>query len=90
METGVSKHCVDAGEYRLVLDIEHLPGGKYLATSKSLPGLVAQGDTLDETISIAQDVAKQIIAVHCERGKPLPRTLKPLPSHFEIKTAVAI
>jgi predicted RNase H-like HicB family nuclease len=44
--------------------------GKYLATPapKSLPGLVAQGDTVAETISIAQDVARQILALIREQG----------------------
>jgi predicted RNase H-like HicB family nuclease len=46
--------------------------GGYLATSKDLPGLVAQGRTLAETIEIAQDVARKIIESHIEHGDPLP------------------
>ncbi len=40
------------------LHIEHLPEGVYLATSDDLPGLVAQGRTVTETLEIARDVAK--------------------------------
>ena len=78
----MSKHYVNAEEYRLPLHVELLPEGKYLVTSKSLPGLVAQGDTVAETISIAQDVAKQIIAVIRAHGGPLPksRSLEKCPS----------
>lgn len=32
--------------------------GQYLAESDDIPGLVAQGRTVNETIEIAQDVAK--------------------------------
>jgi predicted RNase H-like HicB family nuclease len=42
------------------LQIEHLPEGVYLATSDDVPGLVAQGRTITETIEIARDVAKKL------------------------------
>ena len=42
------------------LDIEKLPEGFYLATSRDVQGLVAQGKTFEETIAIAEDVAKAI------------------------------
>jgi predicted RNase H-like HicB family nuclease len=43
------------------LDIEKLPEGYYLATSKDVEGLVAQGKTFEETIEIAEDIAKLIL-----------------------------
>ncbi len=43
------------------LHIEMLPEGVYLATSEDVPGLVAQGRTIVETIEIARDIAKQLI-----------------------------
>jgi predicted RNase H-like HicB family nuclease len=43
------------------LHIEKLPEGFYLATSDEVQGLVAQGRTIQETIEIAQDVAKRLI-----------------------------
>ena len=43
------------------LQIEKLPEGYYLATSDSIPGLVAQGQTIAETIEIARDVAKKLL-----------------------------
>jgi predicted RNase H-like HicB family nuclease len=43
------------------LHIEHLPEGVYLATSDDVPGLVAQGRTISETLEIARDVAKKLI-----------------------------
>ena len=43
------------------LHIVKLPEGVYLATSDDLPGLIAQGRTVSETIEIARDVAKKLI-----------------------------
>jgi len=49
------------------LHIEHLPEGVYLATSDDIPGLVAQGRTVTETLEIARDVAKKLLEVQAER-----------------------
>jgi predicted RNase H-like HicB family nuclease len=49
--------------------VERLPEGYYLATSDALPGLIAQAATLAETLEIAQDVAKQILAAMAERNQ---------------------
>jgi predicted RNase H-like HicB family nuclease len=43
------------------LDVEKLPEGVYLATSDDVPGLVAQGRTVTETLEIARDVARRLI-----------------------------
>ena len=42
------------------LDIEKLPEGVYLGTSDDVPGLVAQGRTVEETVDIAKDVARKL------------------------------
>lgn len=49
------------------LHIEKLPEGVYLATSEDIPGLVAQGRTVAETLEIARDVAKKLIEAQTER-----------------------
>jgi len=56
--------------------VEQLPEGFYLATSDELPGLVAQGRTVAETLEIARDVARKLIEARGEReGRPsLPAT----------------
>jgi predicted RNase H-like HicB family nuclease len=51
------------------LQIEKLPEGYYLATSEDLPGLVAQGKTLSETIEIAQDVAQKLLEAMAQRNQ---------------------
>jgi predicted RNase H-like HicB family nuclease len=54
------------------LDIEPLDEGGFVATSPDVPGLVAQGRTLGETIDIARDVARKIAESCIEHGEPLP------------------
>lgn len=49
------------------LHIEKLPEGVYLATSEDIPGLVAQGRTITETLEIARDVAKKLLEAQAER-----------------------
>lgn len=45
------------------IHIEKLPEGVYLATSDDVPGLVAQGRTIAETLEIARDVARKLLEV---------------------------
>lgn len=47
--------------------VERLPEGVYLATSEEVPGLVAQGRTVAETLEIARDVARKLI--EARRGR---------------------
>lgn len=49
------------------LHIEKLPEGVYLATSDDIPGLIAQGRTITETVEIARDVARKLIEARLER-----------------------
>ena len=49
------------------LHIETRPEGVYLATSDDIPGLVAQGRTITETLEIARDVAKKLLEAQNER-----------------------
>ena len=52
------------------LHIEKLPEGVYLATTEDIPGLVAQGRTVTETLEIARDVAKRLLESQVERQRP--------------------
>lgn len=54
------------------LHIERLPEGVYLATSDDIPGLVAQGRTLAETLEIARDVARKLLEAQAQTQSPPP------------------
>lgn len=81
-------------EYLITIKIEPLKEGGFLATSKTIQGLVAQGRTIAETMEIAQDVAKKIIESNIEHGDPLPFDLKapknPSKQEFKIPIAVSL
>lgn len=51
----------------LMLHVERLSEGGYLATSEALQGLVAQGRTVAETLEIARDVARRLLEAQQER-----------------------
>jgi len=79
-------------EVLIAIHLEPLPNGGYLATSDALPGLVAQGRTVAETMEIAQDVARKLIESYQEHGDPLPPGLKTLagdPTDLQIPIGVA-
>lgn len=61
-------------EHIVNIHIEKLPEGVYLATSESLPGLVAQGRTATETIEIARDVVKKLLEAQQERDNQFKLT----------------
>ena len=65
-----------------------MPEGQYLATSEDLPGLIAQGRTVTETLEIAQDVAKKIVESYIEHNDPLPPNLKKAQGNMQFKLAV--
>ena len=54
-------------EHIVNLHIEKLPEGVYLATSDDIPGLVAQGRTISETLEIARDVARKLLEAQREQ-----------------------
>ncbi len=49
------------------LHIQTVSEGLYLATSDEVPGLVAQGRTITETLEIARDVARKLLEVQAKR-----------------------
>jgi predicted RNase H-like HicB family nuclease len=69
------------------LHIEKLPEGFYLATSDDVPGLVAQGRTVIETLEIARDVAKKILESQSDHS--VAGLLKPTNDVFEYPLVVA-
>ncbi|MCP4433684.1 MAG: DUF1902 domain-containing protein [Gammaproteobacteria bacterium] len=54
------------------LHIEKLPEGVYLATCDDIPGLIAQGRTIIETVEIARDVARKLLEAQAERHQQAP------------------
>ena len=72
----------------LNLHIERLPEGVYLATAEDLPGLVAQGRTIHETLEIARDVARRLL--EAQAGRKQARKLKPARKSFDYPLLIAV
>lgn len=62
-------------ETTIRLHVEALDEGGFVATSPDVPGLVAEGRTVSETVEIARDVARVIAECCLEHGDPLPPAL---------------
>lgn len=60
----------------------------FVATSDDLEGLVAEGETIEEAIAIAQDVAKVLLELQKETEKKVE--IKSIPSVFEYPLIVEI
>lgn len=65
-------------EVTIRLHVEPLDEGGYVATSPDVPGLVAEGRSLVETVEIAQGLARKIAESCIEHGDPLPLALAEL------------
>jgi len=69
--------------YDLEIRVEELRDGgdyRYLATSPDLPNLMVAGDTAEEVLTLAPQVASALIASMNAAGDPLPTTLRIIPS----------
>lgn len=63
---------VQVGDYSFTILIEPNDPDGYLVTCPALPGLVTQGDTLDEAYEMAQDAIQVYLESLIEDGQPIP------------------
>lgn len=69
--------------YDLQITIEELDDGsdyRYMAASPDLPNLIVVGDTVEEVLSLAPQVAAALIASIKAAGDELPDTLRTIPA----------
>ena len=59
-------------QVRLELKLEPQPEGGYIVTSPTLPGLLTEGDTLDEVLANSQDAALATLELYSDQGIPWP------------------
>jgi len=63
----------------IILDIELLPEGVYLATSKDVPGLVVEAKTVEEVVEIAEDFTPYLLGKERKRQKLINDYVIPSP-----------
>ena len=66
------EHLAEVEEVAIRVRVENLKNGRYLGTSPDVPGLVAEGRSVAETVEIAQGLARKIVESCREHGDPLP------------------
>ena len=66
------EHLAEVEEVAIRVRVENLRNGRYLGTSPDVPGLVAEGRSVAETVEIAQGLARKIVESCREHGDPLP------------------
>lgn len=65
------EHVAEVEEVAIRIRVETLKEGRYLGTSPDVPGLVAEGRSIAETVEIAQGLARKIVESCREHGDPL-------------------
>lgn len=82
---------MDIYHLRIVVDaLDDTGDYRYLATSPDLPNLIVAGDTPDDVLGLAPQVASALIALMKAHGDKLPATLQAVRSlPFTSQTAVA-
>jgi antitoxin HicB len=78
-------------EYRYAALFAPAQEGGYVVTCPSLPGLVTEGDTLDQARAMAVDAIRGYLEALAKDGLPIPPEDKPPPDDtFRETIAVAI
>jgi len=70
-------------EATIRLRIEPLQEGGFVATSPDVPGLVAEGRSLTETVQLAQSITRELVEFYLDRGHDLPPALAKMVSANE-------
>lgn len=58
--------------YRVPLVLTPQPEGGFTVTSPALPGLVTEGDSLEEALANAQDALRATLELYEDVGRPIP------------------
>ena len=63
-------------EFRYTVLFEPAEEGGYVVTCPALPGLVTEGDTLEEAREMAEDAIRGYLESLSKDGKPLPSDIE--------------
>jgi antitoxin HicB len=83
------KETVATHDYRYSVFFEPAEEGGYVVTCPALPGLVTEGDTLDEARTMAADAIRGYIESLQKDGQPIPPE-DPQPRSELIKETVTV
>jgi len=75
------------GTYTFTMIFEPAEEGGYIVTCPALPGLVTEGDTLEEARLMAEDALRGYLASLLENGQAIPPNKVPIAEPIEIALA---
>ncbi|MCC7372836.1 MAG: type II toxin-antitoxin system HicB family antitoxin [Chloroflexi bacterium] len=64
-----------ANVYRVPLVLTPQPEGGHTVTSPALPGLVTEGDSLEQALEHVEDALRATLELYEDTGRPVPRGL---------------
>jgi predicted RNase H-like HicB family nuclease len=81
---------ISMNEAAIRLHVEPLIEGGFVGTSPDIPGLVAEGRTMTETVEIAQGLARKILESCLEHGDPIPPALSSMNGNQSVDLLVPV
>jgi predicted RNase H-like HicB family nuclease len=75
---------IQIGEYSFTILLEPNEPDGYLVTCPALPGLVTEGDTIDEAYRMAQDAIQVYLESLVANGEPIPKDKITMPVRVRI------
>ena len=79
------KAPIQVGDYSFTVLIEPNDPDGYLVTCPALPGLVTEGDTLDEALAMAKDAIAGCLISSIKHGDPIPQDEMAFPGGVRIE-----
>lgn len=79
-----SKTPITVGDYSFTILVEPNDPDGYLVTCPALPGLVTEGDTLDEAYEMAKDAVQLYLESLIADGQPIPQDKITMPVRVTI------
>jgi predicted RNase H-like HicB family nuclease len=79
------KAPIQVGDYSFTILVEPNDPDGYLVTCPALPGLVTQGDTLDEAFAMAKDAIEGYLISLIKHGDPIPEDKWAMPIRVRIE-----
>ena len=75
------------GTYTFTMLFEPAEEGGYVVTCPALPGLVTEGDTMEDAREMAEDALRLYLETLIEDGLPIPSDKTPITAPVEIALA---
>jgi predicted RNase H-like HicB family nuclease len=77
---------IQVGEYTFTVLVEPNEPDGYLVTCPALPGIVTEGDTLDEAFAMAKDAIEGYLTSLLKHGEPIPEDKMAYPVRVRIES----